>query len=301
MKTSRLIITVMVSMFMVLPVANAGDLKVPHSFKSGTKAKAAEVNANFEAVQSEVNDNDQRISAKETQLHKLGDGCAVGSAIRAIAADGSITCETDDVGAGDITSVTAGSGLTGGGTAGDVTLGIANGAITSAHIANGAVGNSKLADGAVTGDKFGLGAVSIGSAGFNFNTHYSVPTVVRYWDITYPVDGQGAQAAYGTLQIPDGVTLNSLSCSVHDSATGVSDHIDAQLYRTYLPDGKYNVIYETPESSDMPGVQQLRDTTAGDESWRIVNNGVYQYTIRIYWGNSAGEALMLYGCRVAYH
>lgn len=53
--------------------------------------------------------------------------CAAGSAIRAIAGDGTVTCETDDSGAGggDITGVApvAGSGLTGGGSAGDVTIG----------------------------------------------------------------------------------------------------------------------------------------------------------------------------------
>ncbi len=44
--------------------------------------------------------------------------CSAPEAIRAIAADGSVTC----VSGGDITSVVAGSGLTGGGTTGDVTL-----------------------------------------------------------------------------------------------------------------------------------------------------------------------------------
>jgi hypothetical protein len=46
--------------------------------------------------------------------------CAGGSAIRAVGADGSVTCES--AGTGDITAVTAGTGLSGGGTSGDVTL-----------------------------------------------------------------------------------------------------------------------------------------------------------------------------------
>ena len=40
--------------------------------------------------------------------------CASGSSIRAIAADGTVTCQTDTSGSGTVTSVSAGTGLTGG-------------------------------------------------------------------------------------------------------------------------------------------------------------------------------------------
>jgi hypothetical protein len=64
--------------------------------------------------------------------------CAVGSSIRAVAADGSVTCETDDLG----TSYTAGAGLS----------------LTGAQfgLADGGVGTAKLTDGAVTGAKLTL-------------------------------------------------------------------------------------------------------------------------------------------------
>jgi hypothetical protein len=45
--------------------------------------------------------------------------CGAGSSIRIIDSAGAVTCETDDVGTGDITAVTAGAGLAGGCTSGD--------------------------------------------------------------------------------------------------------------------------------------------------------------------------------------
>ena len=42
--------------------AQAGSLTIPNSFTSGTAAVAADVNANFSAIVTEVDDNDTRIT-----------------------------------------------------------------------------------------------------------------------------------------------------------------------------------------------------------------------------------------------
>jgi hypothetical protein len=78
------------------------------------------------------------LNADTTYLQRRVSGtCAAGSSVRVINADGTVTCEADDDSGGDITRVTAGTGLSGGGTSGHVTLNVDFGgdgsASTAAH------------------------------------------------------------------------------------------------------------------------------------------------------------------------
>lgn len=63
-------------------------------------------------------------------------------------------------GAGDITGVIAGTGLTGGATSGDATLGIANGGVDTAQLADASVKTAKIDTGAVTTNELGDNAVT---------------------------------------------------------------------------------------------------------------------------------------------
>ncbi len=49
----------------------AGEVNLPHTFQPNTKAKASEVNANFNAVRDAVNDNNSRIQSLENLVQQL--------------------------------------------------------------------------------------------------------------------------------------------------------------------------------------------------------------------------------------
>ena len=83
------------------------------------------------------------LQADTTFLQARVTGTApAGSAITGINSDGSVSAAPF----GDITGVTPGSGLSGGGGSGNVILEVASDGITADHIATGAVGTSEIAD-----------------------------------------------------------------------------------------------------------------------------------------------------------
>ena len=143
-----------IALFILLSpaLAPANTISIPFVFSNGTVADANDVNANFDVLILESNAQDVRVGALEAVgadmtgvsagsglaggglsgdvslsvdtnaiQARVSSTCPAGSSIRAIAANGSVTCETDD-GLGTITGVTAGSGLTGGGSSGTVSL-----------------------------------------------------------------------------------------------------------------------------------------------------------------------------------
>lgn len=69
LKMSRMLLVC--SCFLIVLNASASELTIPNTFSAGTPAVADEVNANFSAVETAVNDNDGRIAALE-----MADGAA---------------------------------------------------------------------------------------------------------------------------------------------------------------------------------------------------------------------------------
>jgi len=76
--------------FVVLPAAvYASQVTGLTNFLNGEVADADPVNANFTALATAINDNDNRVAALE---NLLGTSCPAGQFITAITAGGSLTC-----------------------------------------------------------------------------------------------------------------------------------------------------------------------------------------------------------------
>ncbi len=127
------------------------------------------------------------INSAEVQRRITGVAGA-NEAITSINPDG--TVGVTSVGTGDITSVSAGSGLVGGGTNGAVTLSVGSGAITSAHLANNCVSSGNIVDGSLMATDLGDEAGLVTRNNVNFiSLSVSTPTKLDSITITAPTSG----------------------------------------------------------------------------------------------------------------
>jgi hypothetical protein len=124
------------------------------------------------------------IDPNEAQA-RVGGTCPSGSSIRAINSNGTVSCETDDNDGGDITGVTAGTGLTGGATTGDATLTV-NTTVIQSRVTGNCAANEYIrtinADGTVACGADNGGTVYVAGAGLDLagGTTFNVdPTEVQ--------------------------------------------------------------------------------------------------------------------------
>jgi hypothetical protein len=98
-------------------------------------------------------------------------GCPPGQALTGFTVTGTPACQAFGSGNGTITGVSAGTGLTGGGSSGSVGLAVATGGIGTAQLADGSVTTAKLASGAVAPNSAQLNGLPAGDYG---NTTWQV-------------------------------------------------------------------------------------------------------------------------------
>lgn len=275
MKTLIKFLLSIVLTLLLIPSAMAGEIVTPNVFQSGTPAIAAEVNANFSVIETEVNDNNVRITNLETQTSNLVTGCPTGESIRQIAADGTITCEEDT---DTDTIYFTGTGLSLSGT----TFQLAPGTVS------------------VQGRAFQKVIDNIDNA----NYCVLVKPLAASFSFFLPIPGATSVAcdAVAGVQLPDDVTLTGLYCTVYDDFA--TNAIQGSLQRVDMDTGAVHTVYLTDQSVDVNDEQVVVDITPDGIGRNIVNNATYAYTLAFYYTtfdfSTMGSLGRFYGCRITY-
>jgi hypothetical protein len=112
MQRHRIAMTVIgISLVSLVSAARATPVTLPNTFTPGSTIKSSQVNDNFSAVKTAVDDNQAQIDTLKAAVddnkaqitavdvakqNRVTGTCATGSSIAAIKPDGTVTCEVDD-------------------------------------------------------------------------------------------------------------------------------------------------------------------------------------------------------------
>jgi hypothetical protein len=213
-----------------------------------------------------------QINAAQVQRRVTG-ACASGSSMQSVNADGTVACQSS--GAGTITAVVAGSGLSGGGSTGNVTLSTdmnfvqkrvngscASGSAMRTVAVDGTVTCESAGAGTVTGINAGRGLTGGGSGGV-INLALQDPLTLLSNQIqTLYIDNSNESGA--------GLVVNGINRSINAISSG-SESL-AVLGLASAPSGITVGVYGQSASSEGTGVEGYATSTSGQ------NYGVYGST-----------------------
>lgn len=253
---------------------------------------------------------------------RVSGSAAAGQFIKAINEDGSVVTAADQVGDGDISGVTAGTGLAGGGTSGDVTLGIAADGVTSTEIADATIVDDDIDAGAeidiskISGTAVNLYENQTISGHKTFDNLYISPTTRSISishaaftpendEISYDRNDLYLFARYAlvssqrfraSVQLPDGAKVVSFEALVYDNEATRSVSVD--LVRVTFSGPAAAMAY-VATSSESTSPQLLTDSSISHDA---IDNDNYYYTARVDLNPADGgeTELRLYAVRIKY-
>jgi hypothetical protein len=177
-----------------LPDSSVGTRQLRNGAVTGTKvARQTLTGANIRLPTLGTVPNAARLDGESATAFqsRVSAMCASGYAISQIASDGGIACQPTG---GTVTGVSAGTGLSGGGSSGDVNLSVADDGINTGQLADGAVTNGKLANPSFTLTP-GTGLTGGGSTPLGGATSLSVDPSAVQSRVTGACTGENAIAS----------------------------------------------------------------------------------------------------------
>lgn len=178
---------------------------------------------------------------------------------------------------GTITSVIAGTGLTGGATQGDATLALANAGVTTVILADGAVTTAKLADASVTTAKIADGAVTAAKLDASASeTFYTLSLSSRAFTTT------NTTVTFGSINLPVASNVCVMSEWILQNNSGGKG-----IKPTLVVDGSLDAIYDDdiPLSAAGVGFSISRNHCISNMS-----AGSHSFGVKIdQWGGLSGE------------